>query len=87
MESVRGVEQRRLDTMRASIEDEKQQRIDAARGVMNGKVQAIQNNYRFMGVGLSPIPAILMGIIVFFIRRKRERIEVPESRSLAGGEA
>ncbi|MEN8151981.1 MAG: hypothetical protein ABFS86_19355, partial [Planctomycetota bacterium] len=87
MESVRGVEQRRLDTKRAAIEDEKQQRIDEAKGVMNEKVQHIQNNYRIKGVGLSPIPAILVGIIVFFVRRKRERIEVPESRSLTGGEA
>jgi hypothetical protein len=38
-------------------------------------------------VGLTPVPAVIFGIVVFFIRRKRERIDVPESRSVSGGEA
>jgi len=87
MESVRAVEQRRLDTKTASINDAKQQKVDQARGVMNERIQAIQNQYRKLAVAFTPIPAVIAGIVIFLLRRKRERIAVPAARSVTGGEA
>jgi ABC-2 type transport system permease protein len=87
IESVRMAEQRRLDARTASIEDEKQRRIEEARGVMNERIASIQNGYRFLAVGISPLPAILVGILIFVLRRNRERMAVPETRSVGGGES
>ena len=85
IDSVRKVEQRRLDASTTSIEDEKQRRIDRAKGIMNASIASIQNRYRFLAVLLSPIPAILSGLFVFLLRRKRERITVPAARTVEGG--
>jgi ABC-2 type transport system permease protein len=82
IESVRQVEQRRLDASTATIEDRKDRRIERARGVMNESVSGIQNRYRFLAVGISPLPAILAGILIFVIRRERERVTVPASRAI-----
>jgi gliding motility-associated transport system permease protein/gliding motility-associatede transport system auxiliary component len=85
IESVRKVEQRRLDASTSTIEDEKQRRIDRAKGAMNKSIATIQNTYRFLAVGISPIPAILAGLFVYLMRRKRERVSVPATRSVEGG--
>ena len=52
---------------------------------MNASIASIQNRYRFLAVLLSPIPAILSGLFVFLLRRKRERITVPAARTVEGG--
>jgi hypothetical protein len=54
---------------------------------MNSKIASIQNEYRILAVGISPLPAILAGIFIFLTRRKRERIAVPAARSRQGGAA
>jgi len=86
-QSVQEVEQRRLSTATAAINDTKQQKIDQAKGVMNERIQSIQNQYRLFAVLFTPLPAILAGFGVFLLRRRRERGTVPAARSVTGGEA
>jgi ABC-2 type transport system permease protein len=85
IESVRQVEQRRFEAASKAINDEKQDRIDKARGVMNDRIAGIQNKFRFLAIGISPLPAIVAAILIFTLRWRRERIAVPEIRSVKGG--
>ncbi len=54
---------------------------------MHSRVTSIQNRYRFLAVGISPVPAILAGLLIFLVRRSRERMAVPAARSVEGGGA
>jgi ABC-2 type transport system permease protein len=63
------------------IEDTKLERVERAKGDLSGGIESIQTRYRFLAVGVTPIPAILAAIFVFVLRRIRERESVPAERS------
>lgn len=73
IESVRDVEQRRLTVREAAIEDDKDQQIKAALTVKLREQDGIRDFYRLGSVVLTPIPAILFGILSIMRRRRRER--------------
>jgi ABC-2 type transport system permease protein len=87
MEATARVERRRLALAKMNVEDEKQERVERAKGTMNAGVRSIQNRYRLLAVGVTPIPAIIAALFVFILRRVREAESVPPERSLAGGSA
>ena len=66
------------------IEDDKQRAIEEANATRLAQQQAIQTRYTAMTLLGAPIPGILVGFLVFFRRRKREREIVPGSRFVGG---
>jgi len=66
------VEQRRLEVVKANIEDQKRQKIEEARAVKEQKIRAKQNQVRAMAILMPPLPALLLGGIVFAVRAGRE---------------
>ena len=84
IESIREVEQRRLDLAKARIEDDKQRAVDEAKATRLAQQQSIQTYYTAMTLLGAPIPGILVGLWVFFQRRRREREIVPGSRFVGG---
>jgi hypothetical protein len=66
------VEQRRLQVVKANIEDQKRQKIEEARAVKEQKIRAKQNQVRAMAILMPPLPALLLGALVFAVRAGRE---------------
>ncbi len=82
---VEKVENRRLDLEKARIDSDKNSRIEMAAHVRDVARRAIQTVYRSMVLTLSVLPALAVGIVVFFRRRSREAAIVPASRLVKGG--
>jgi ABC-type transport system involved in multi-copper enzyme maturation permease subunit/ABC-type uncharacterized transport system involved in gliding motility auxiliary subunit len=66
------VEQRRLDLVSAEIEDQKRQAIEVSKARQDQAISAIQNRVRASALALTPLPALVLGGIVFFLRSRRE---------------
>lgn len=73
IESLRNVEQRRLDARKAEIEANKQKAIDAALADKSASEGRIRDGYRAGALIFSPLPGLLIGLSVFFRRSRRER--------------
>ena len=73
IETVRRIEQRKLDQSKEVIEDRKSDAIEVALQTRIASEQAIENRARYAGVALAPIPAILFGIVALLRRRGREQ--------------
>ncbi len=86
VEQIRQVEQRKLDLARSRIEDEKRLAIERAGYLRNAQKRRVQAGYQAWTIGLTPVPALLVGLIIFIRRRAREARIVPGSR-LVGGAA
>ncbi|HEX8198935.1 MAG TPA: Gldg family protein [Isosphaeraceae bacterium] len=66
------VEQRRLDVVKANIEDQKRQKIEEARADKEQRLRATQNRVRAAAILWPPLPALLLGGLVFAVRARRE---------------
>ncbi len=66
------VEQRRLDIVEDEIEAEKDQAIELSRARREEAIASIENRIRSQAVVLTPLPALILGGIVFFVRSRRE---------------
>lgn len=84
IETVREIEQRRLDLAKARIEDEKQRAIDLAKASKLQQQNSIQAWYTTVTLAGTPIPALLVAFWIFLRRRRREREIVPGSRYTGG---
>ncbi len=73
IESVREVEQRRLDVRKSAIEDEKSRALDLAQSGKLREEDEIRDFYRIGSVVIVPIPAILFGILTLLRRTRREK--------------
>lgn len=73
VESVRRVEQRRLDAREAEIEAQKERAIREAQRRKLEAENRIRNIYRIWAAVLAPIPAILVGFYTMSKRLRRER--------------
>ncbi|MEW5975106.1 MAG: Gldg family protein [Acidobacteriota bacterium] len=74
------VESRRLNVARANIEDEKQRQIENSRAEMETSIRRIQNAIKLMAVGLPPVPAFLLFLMVSLRRLRREKLGVRADR-------
>ncbi|MDP6928350.1 MAG: ABC transporter, partial [Planctomycetota bacterium] len=84
IETIREIEQRRLDLAKARIEDEKQRAIDLAKASKLQQQNSIQAWYTTVTLAGTPIPALLVAFWIFLRRRRREREIVPGSRYTGG---
>jgi ABC-2 type transport system permease protein len=74
LENLQAVAQRRLDVKKSIIEDEKQARIRESRAKLEQNTREIQNAVRFKAAALPPLPPLLLGLGIWFIRRTRENL-------------
>ena len=73
-------EERRLEVAQANIEDERDRQIENARISMESSVKRIQNTIKLLAVGLPPIPALIVLILVSLRKLRLERSRISTER-------
>jgi len=86
IQSVRDVEQRKLDVREGAITAEKERAIEGAKQQKIRGENQIRDFYRIGAVAITPIPAILVGIMTLLKRRRREK-DTSRTRTSEGGAA
>jgi len=66
------VANRRLEVKKTSIEDQKRKKILESKGDTEQKIRGIQNSVRAEAVMFPPVPPLILGLVVFFVRWNRE---------------
>jgi ABC-2 type transport system permease protein len=82
VQQVESIENRKFETKKASIEAKRDAQIAAARKEMYSSIRLIENRVRFLAVVLPPLPAILIGLVVFAYQRMREKLSAPLTRAM-----
>ncbi len=75
-------ENRKLEVLRANIEQTRDTRIQASREAMSAEVRRIQSAIRATAVVAPPLPVLLLGLLMLFRRRRRERAGAAAMRRL-----
>jgi ABC-2 type transport system permease protein len=72
LDSLEQVENRRLEVTKAKIDDAKRKRIEESRTNKERSIKGIENSIRFLAVAVPPLPALLLGLLVYGVRLGRE---------------
>jgi gliding motility-associated transport system permease protein/gliding motility-associatede transport system auxiliary component len=72
--------QRRLDVKKAVIEDVKEAKIRESKAESERKTRQIQNTVRFEAAALPPLPPLILGLIVWIVRLRRENLGATPTR-------
>jgi ABC-2 type transport system permease protein len=72
--------QRKVQVTRIQEERSRDKKIATIKRVSESKLAALRNRYKLAAVLIPPIPPLLIAIIVFFVRRIRERKGVASAR-------
>ena len=72
--------QRELDVKLETLKNERDQALKAAQRELDQNIHAVQDKYKLWAILLPPIPPLVVGLIVFFNRRAREREGVSRAR-------
>ncbi len=59
---------------RLIIEDEKQARIRDSRADLERRAREIQNSVKFAAAAIPPLPPLVLGLVVWLVRRTRENL-------------
>ncbi len=74
------VEKRRLAVAKAEIEDRRSKTIEEIRATRVLSIQQIQNGIRVQALFLPPLPVLILGAFVFFLRFSKENRGAPSGR-------
>jgi ABC-2 type transport system permease protein len=66
------VENRRLDVEKAAIQDEKRRKIQTSKAEMEQSIRQIENRVRVGAAVASPLPALILALVIFGARAGRE---------------
>jgi ABC-2 type transport system permease protein len=80
--NLQEVENRRLEATKATIEAERDAKIEHSKEVMESQVRAIQSNIKTAAGLLPPIPVFGLGVVIFVRRRRREKEGAAAARRL-----
>jgi hypothetical protein len=72
VEYRRSVEQRRLDLKSLEIEAQREMAIRDSRDRRDESISSLQNGVRAIAMAYPPLPALVLGAIVFFVRSGKE---------------
>jgi len=72
--------QRRRDATIQRLKQERDREINKIETKLTLQIRAVQDRYKLWAVMLPPIPPLVVGVIVFFIRRSKEREGVSRAR-------
>ncbi len=78
--NLQDVAQRRLDVKKQIIEDNKQTRIRESKGDSERKIRRIENDVRFAAFAIPPLPPLVLGLVVWIVRRRRENLGATPTR-------
>lgn len=71
---------RRLEVEEANINQKKEARIDAAKAKSDRSIRQVKDKYYTLALLVSPIPAMLLGLIVLMIRLSNEQRDISPAR-------
>ena len=77
---VRERERRKAEVQIENLRKERDRSIAASQRQLDQEVQRIQNEYKVWAALIPPIPPLVVGIIVWVLRRNREREGVSRTR-------
>jgi ABC-2 type transport system permease protein len=72
--NLQRVAQRRLDVKKQLIEDKKLNEIREGKAESEENIRRIRNRFRFVAAALPPLPPLILGLIVWFLRIRRENL-------------
>ncbi len=72
--NLQRVAQRRLDVKKQVIEDKKLNEIREGKAESEQNIRKIQNRFRFVAAALPPLPPLILGLLVWFARIRRENL-------------
>ena len=73
-------ESRRLEVEEANINQTKDKKIDASKTKMDRLTREVERSYYTRSLLFSPIPAIILGLLVWLIRKNNEQRDIAPSR-------
>lgn len=80
LKQAQEAEQKKMSLAEAQIEQEKNEEIQKIRAVTNRQIESLESSIRSWAVWLPPIPALVVGAIVFGRRLRNERKTLIDSR-------
>ena len=78
--NLQEVANRRLDVQKANIEDTKRRATQKSLGERETNVRNIRNRVRYLAALIPPLPPLLLGLLVLFVRVGRENVGATPSR-------
>jgi len=82
--NLQEVETRRLEALKATIDGEKDAKIQRSKETVETQIRSIQGGIKLLAGLLPPIPILIVGVIIFVRRRKREKEGAAAARRLRG---
>jgi ABC-2 type transport system permease protein len=71
---------RRLDVDKANIEDQKRKKVLEIKGETEQEIRGTQNKVRAVAIALPPLPPLILGLLVFGTRLRRENLGANPNR-------
>jgi ABC-2 type transport system permease protein len=71
--NLQAAEQRRLRVLESNIATEREATVQASRETMEAEIRRIRGTIRLIAVLLPPVPVLVLGLVIFARRRRRER--------------
>ncbi len=78
--NLQEVANRRLEVEKTNIEDQKRRKIQESKADMEQHIRQIKNGVRIPAIAWPPMPVLMLGLLVFGIRLRRENLGANPNR-------